>query len=776
MAREGGLNDRRHWRSMNSMQLGEQTMTPITSSNRGSGRARLAASGVVAALAVLLTSPAWAANTLRDIQFTAGPAGGVEIVMQLDGPANDAAVFTTEDPPRIAVDFPETVSQVASRRIAVGSGATSSITTLEANGRTRVVVDLFSAAQYESKAEGNRFVLSVAGGGRSTAEAIVSAAAQGDPAKQVAGGSNEIRAVDFRRGERGAGRIIISLGSEDVVTDFDDRGEGISVLFTGTRVPDAQSQKLDVTDFATPVDSVEVRRGRDGATVAVKTSGDYEAMAYQSGSDYVIEVVPVAEPSEDEATIGLAAQEVGYSGVPVTFNFQNIPVRTVLQLIAEESGLNMVAADTVSGNVTLRLINVPWDQALDIVLRAKGLDKRRDGNVIWVAPQAELAAYEQARADARLALEKRAELITEYIPINYGNAEDVAALLTDQAKQGQTGSSAAGGQDQQRGFLSPRGSVSFDRRTNTLLLNDNAEKIREIKSLIALLDRAVDQVLIEARIVVASESFARELGAKFGISAGYEDGRGNVLTTSGSQGSADRMANLALRNRFAGQGSGLPVAAPGPVGSGVGTPGIGDRLNVNLPVVNPSGTIGFALLGADYLLDLELSALESEGRGEVVSSPRVITANQREAIIRQGDEVGYVTISPSAGANTIPIPNVQFKDVLLELTVTPTITQDGRVSLVMRVIKDEISGVLDTSIGQVPQITKREISTQVLMDNAQTVVIGGVYEFSSRESLNKVPFLADIPALGNLFKRKGRSTEKAELLIFVTPRVLAVKR
>lgn len=752
-------------------------MTPITPSNRGSGRTRLAVGGAVAALAVLLGSPAWAANTLRDIQFTAGPSGGVEIVMQLDGPASDAAVFTTEDPPRIAVDFPETVSQVAERRIAVGSGATSSITTLEANGRTRVVVDLFSAAQYEYKAEGNRFVLSVSGGGRSTAAAIAAAASEGDPSKRMTGGSNEIRAVDFRRGEQGAGRIIISLGAEDVVTDFEDRGDGINVLFTGTQVPEAQAQRIDVTDFATPVQMVEVRRGRGGASVTVKTAGEYQAMAYQAGSDYVIEVAPVAEEAEEEANIGLAAEEVGYSGVPVTFNFQNIPVRTVLQLIAEESGINMVAADSVSGNVTLRLINVPWDQALDIVLRAKGLDKRRDGNVIWVAPQSELAAYEQARADARLALEQRAELITEYIPINYGNAEEIAALLTEDAKQAQGSVGGTQNQQQTRGFLSPRGSVSFDRRTNTLLLNDNAEKVREVKSLISLLDRAVDQVLIEARIVVASESFARELGAKFGISAGYEDDRGNVLTTSGSQGSADRMANLALRNRFAGQGSGLPVAAPGPVGGGIGTPGIGDRLNVNLPVINPSGTIGFALLGADYLLDLELSALETEGRGEVVSSPRVITANQREAIIRQGDEVGYVTISPQAGgAGAIPIPNVQFKEVLLELTVTPTITQDGRVSMVMRVVKDEIASFVDTSIGQVPQITKREISTQVLMDNAQTVVIGGVYEFSSRESLNKVPFLADIPAVGNLFKRKTRGTEKAELLIFVTPRVLAVKR
>src|SRR5690606_29763362 len=322
----------------------------------------------------------------------------------------------------------------------------------------------------------------------------------------------------------------------------------------------------------------------------------------------------------------------------------------------------------------------------------------------------EIAAYEQAQADARIALEQREELVTEYIPINYGNAEDIASLLTEDAKQGQSGGGGgAGAASQIRGFLSPRGSVTFDSRTNTLLINDTASKIREIKDLIAVLDRPVDQVLIEARIVIATQSFAKELGAKFGISGGYEDDNGNILTTSGTLNSADRMANVGLNNRFNGRGSGMPVAAPGAIGSGLLVPGITDRLNVNLPVTSPTGSIGFALLGADYLLDLELSALENEGRGEVISSPRVITTNQREASIRQGDEVGYVTISPTAGGNSIPIPNVQFKEVLLELKVTPTITQDGRVYMVMSVIKDEIAGTIDTSIGSVPQIATREI-------------------------------------------------------------------
>jgi type IV pilus assembly protein PilQ len=755
---------------MNSMQLGEQTMTPTTSSNRRPVRARLAYGAALVAAAGLLAAPVWAANTLRDVQFSAGPAGSVEIVLQLDGPASDASVFTTEDPPRIAVDLPETVNQVKERRVAVGSGVVSSITSLEAGGKTRVVVELFQSATHQSRAEGNQFFLSVSGGEDSVAAAVARASAQTDPSKLTA--LNRVENIDFRRGERGAGKVIVSLSGEDISSDFENQDDGVRVAFLGAEVPDSLAQRLDVADFATPVDMVELRRGRNGAELSIRATGEYEAMAYQSGTDYVVEVTPVSAEAAAEAGIGLAAEEVEYTGVPVTFNFQNIPVRTVLQLIAEESGLNMVAADSVAGNVTLRLINVPWDQALDIVLRARGLDKRRDGNVVWVAPQAELAAYEQARADARLALEERAELLTEYIPINYGKAEDIAKLLTEDAKQGQGGSGGQSGQ-QTRGFLSPRGSVSFDRRTNTLLLNDSAEKVKELKSLIALLDRAVDQVLIEARIVVAAESFARELGARFGISGGYEDDNGNIITSTGSIIGTDQMANLALRNRFAGQGSGLPVAAPGGVGAGITTPSLIDRLNVNLPVSTPGAAgIGFAILGADYLLDLELSALETEGRGEVVSSPRVITANQREAYVTQGREVGFSVTQAGQGEATATT-DVEFKEALLELRVTPTITSDGRVALAVLVKKDEIVGF--GAQGE-PELTKREVSTEVLLDSAQTVVIGGVYEFSSREDLSKVPFLGDIPALGNLFKRKGRSTDKAELLIFVTPRVLTANR
>ena len=729
---------------------------------------RIAAAGLFGT-ALLLGAPAQAENVLQEVGYSAGSAGRVDVTLQLAGPAPDAQVFTTENPPRVAIDLPDTRSEVVERRITVGSGATSAISTVEAAGRTRVVIDLFRPAAFETRHDGNRLVVSIGGGDNAVAGAVPMDL--NDPAKRIAGGGLSLENVDFRRTPEGAGRVVLQFSGEGAAADMRTEDGRIVVDLGNVHVPEALAQRLDVSDFATPVQTIESRRNGGGGRVVIAGAGEFDSLAYQTGNEYVIEVAPIAP--EVAAAVGLVEVEEGYTGKPVTFNFQDIPVRTVLQLIAEESGLNIVAADTVQGNVTLRLINVPWDQALDIILRAKSLDQRRDGNVVWVAPQSEIAAYEQAQADARIALEQREELVTEYIPINYGNAEEIAGLLTEDTKQGQ-GGGGGGAAGQARGFLSPRGSVSFDRRTNTLLLNDTPSKIVEIKQLIAVLDRPVDQVLIEARIVIATQSFAKELGAKFGISAGYEDDDGNLLTTSGTLNSADRMGNIGLNNRLSGRGTGLPVGAPGGVGSGILVPGIADRLNVNLPVTAPTGSIGFALLGADYLLDLELSALENEGRGEVVSSPRVITANQREASIRQGDEVGYVTISPTAGGNAIPIPNVQFKEVLLELKVTPTITQDGRVYLVMNVIKDEIAGSIDTSIGSVPQIATREINTAVLVENGQTVVIGGVYEFSNRESLNKVPFLGDVPFLGNLFRNKANETNKAELLIFVTPKVLAV--
>ena len=701
------------------------------------------------------------ANTLQDISYATAADGSVRVVLHLAEPASGAQAFTTEDPPRIAIDLPSTTSQVVDRRIAVGNGAANSISAVEAGGRTRVVIDLFSQAPYQAFADGSTYVIEIAGAAGASASATPGLAA--DPAKRINGQNAAITNVDFRRTPEGAARVLLDLSDENAVVDLRTEGSNVIIDLKDVDVAEALRQKLDVSDFATPALFIETTQGASGSRVTVRASGQFETLAYQTGGQYVLEISPKKEISPEDAVTGLGRDEQkGYTGEPVVFNFQEIPVRTLLQLLAEVSQKNIVAADTVSGNVTLRLINVPWDQALDIVLRSKGLDKRIDGNVIWVAPQVEIAGYEKAIADARLEMEQRAPLLTEYIAINYGSASEIASLLTEDTKQGQGAGGGGQGASQTRGFLSPRGSVSFDPRTNTLLLNETAEKVVEIRELIRLLDRPVDQVLIEARIVIATESFARDLGARFGISSARQEGSNTIIGTSGSLGAASGMAGAALDNRLNGR---PPLAG---LGAGLGS----DRLNVNLPVANPAGAIGFAILGSDYLLDLELSALQNEGRGEVVSSPRVITSNQREATIHQGREVGYVTTS-GVGANATP--TVNFKEALLQLKVTPTITQDGRVFLSMAVKKDEIVGYVNLGqLGSTPELAKREVTTAVLVDSGQTVVVGGVYEFTSAEDIKKVPFLGDVPVLGNLFRNKHKGNTKAELLIFVTPKILNV--
>lgn len=589
-----------------------------------------------------------------------------------------------------------------------------------------------------------------------------------DPAKQVPGALT-VANIDFKRGEGGSGKLILRFSGDGAAPDLRNQGSTVVVDVGNASLPASLQKPLDVTDFATPVQRVDASRAGGGTRLVLSTNGPFESLAYQTGRDYIVEIVPraAAPVAAVGATTSMGASTStstarAYSGRPVTFNFQDVPVRTVLQLIAEESNLNIVASDTVAGNVTLRLINVPWDQALDIVLQAKGLDKRRSGNVVWVAPQSEIAKYEQDKEDARIAIENRAEMVTEYIPISYGNAEDIAKLLTDEAKGSTGGGGGAGGGAgiQNRGFLSPRGSISFDRRTNTLLVIDIPQRVQAIKDLVTTLDTPVDQVVIEARIVIANDSFARELGAKFGISGKNDNVYFNdkVSSNVSTQNSYNTAANANSAN-----------PPPNPPVMGTLTRG----LNVNLPsTLAGAGSLALSILNGGYALDVELSALQTEGRGEVISNPRVVTSNQKEAVITQGQEVGYLTITGGTGQSQIP--QVQFKDAVLELRVTPTITADGRVFLNMAVKKDEVQGFVDTGFGQVPTLAKRSVNTAVLMEDGQTVVIGGVYEFKDQQSMSKIPFLADLPVIGNLFKKRGRDKSKAELLIMVTPKVLRV--
>ncbi len=575
-----------------------------------------------------------------------------------------------------------------------------------------------------------------------------------DPAKQLPG-TISVSDIDFKRGDGGAGRLILRFTGEGAAPDLQTQGSRVVIDVANASIPASLQKPINVSDFATPVEQIDARSAGGGTTLVLNTEGAFESMAYQTGNEYIVEIVPRAPAAVARTdnggnaamgqTISTTSDSRSYAGRPVTFNFQDVPVRTVLQLIAEESGLNIVASDTVTGNVTLRLVNVPWDQALDIVLQAKGLDKRRSGNVVWIAPQSEIAQYEQDKEDARIALSNRVELVTEYIQINYHNAAQIYKALTE--AKGVGGSGGGGGQGGQgsnvdTGFLSPRGRLVADERTNTLMISDTPKKVAEMKELIRVIDRPVDQVVIEARVVVATESFMRELGARFGLT-GTKD---NVAFGGNLESNRLNLNDTTQITR---------------------------GLMTDLAVTNPAGAVALSILNAGYLLDVELSAMQTQGRGEVISNPRIVTSNQREAVIRQGQEVGYVTIQP-AQAGGVATPSVQFKEVLLEMRVTPTITNDGRVFLNLNVKKDEIEGFVDTSIGDVPQISTRSVNTAVLVEDGQTVVVGGVYEFRERDDVSKVPFLGDIPFLGNLFKKKGRSKEKAELLIFVTPKVLEV--
>ena len=695
--------------------------------------------GLLTLGAVWSNAAAAATSTLKEISYDTLPGGRIELHLNFaQGPVPEPKIFTTGNPPRIAVDFADT-DNAAPRHIDIGKGSTTGVSAVSAGGRTRVVVELLRDSTYRSRVEGNSLVLTVNNG---TDASTTTTAATIDPSKALPSMATgpSVSNIDFRRGPNGEGRILIDFSGAGANADMKRQGDKVVVDMDHVNLPANLAQRLDVLDFATPVQTIVTKAGvRGGAHMEIATKGQVDTSAYQSGNQYVVEIAP--KKADKAAADGKLAkgQDPVYSGNRVTFNFQDIPVRSALQLLADISNLNLVASDTVGGSVTLRLVNVPWDQALDVVLRAKSLDKRQSGNVIWIAPQEELAKYEQNIADARMKAEDNAQLVTDYVPISYGKAKDIAKLLTQGSLQSQGGSSNSS--NSSHGFLSSRGSVSFDERTNTLLINDNPDKIRQLRELISVLDKPVQQVLIESRIVIATDNFTRDLGAKFGVQGSKTNPSGQVLST-------------------------------GATSNGAGT---ASGVNVNLPVTSPAGSFGIGILGKNYALDLELSAAQTEGRGEVISSPRVITANQQEAVIRQGQEIGYVTYQNSAtGAAGSGTATVQFKDAVLELKVTPTITADNRVYLMINVKKDALDSYITVpGSGQVPTIDTREINTSVLVDNGQTVVLGGIYEITKQNTATKVPGLGDIPGIGILFRNTSRESDKAELLIFVTPRILS---
>jgi type IV pilus assembly protein PilQ len=737
-------------------------------------------------LGLLIAGPAVAANTLQNVSAAPLPGGKVQVTLTFSGPAAAPQAFSTNTPPRIAMDFADTSNGLAKRAYDLDQGTAQAVSAVEANGRTRVVVDLSQPSPYVTEVQGNRVVVTIGDGMNgatasaaapdssqmpaqapalapvppqpASERALAVATANPDKASAMADG-NVITAVDFQRGDNGGGKLVVHFSQPGAATSMHANGDTTVIEVAGANLAASQARRLDVTSYATPVRSINTHAVPGGATIDVDTRGVVQTAAYQTGNEYVVEF---SRPKSDEKSLLGAPKPIVYKGSRVTFNFQDIPVRSVLQLLADVSNLNIVASDSVQGNVTLRLVNVPWDQALDVILRAKSLAKRQNGNVIWVAPQTEIAKYEENIANARQKELNSAELVTDYIPINYGSAKQIADLLTSGAKAGNVGG-GGGMSSAERGFLSPRGSVTSDERTNTLLVNDTPEKVQEIRQLVSVLDRPVKQVLIESRLVIATDSFTRELGAKLGIAGFRINPSGQSLMTDNTAENIVDLGKNIADAQFQLSQTGDPQQVEIPAG-----------LNVNLPsTTTGSSSIGFGILGNDYLLNLELSAAQQEGRSETISQPKVVTANNQEATIQQGQQIGYLTFQNSGAGGGAGTATVQFKNAVLELDVTPTITSDNRVFMKLKIIKDAISRLVpNPGGGFVPQIDHREIDTSVLVENGQTVVLGGVYEFTNEHDVTKVPFLGDIPILGALFRNKKNINNKAELLVFITPHIL----
>ncbi len=674
-----------------------------------------------------------ASNAIEDISYVALPGNRLSIRMKMTHPPQLPNAFTITKPPRISLDFPGTRLALAKKSLKIGEGAVVSLNAVEAEGRARVVLNLVKNAGYNTSIVGNELILTVE-------NPAVAVASTREPtvtqfASAVRPGRHSIRNIDFHRGPQGDGKLSVTLSDTGVGITIREQSGEIIVDFQDTNVPAELQKRLNVSDFATPVQNIETRVLGQNTRIVLAASGKYEHLAYQAGEQFTVNVKPAVEKAEKQV------DEFGYSGEKLSLNFQNIEVRAALQVIADFTGLNIVTSDSVKGSLTLRLKDVPWDQALDIILKSKGLAKREKGNVITIGPIAEVAATEKASLEAAKTVRELEPLVSELIHINYAKADDIAKLLKSIKAVDTTvsGSHPVFGpnvsvqklETDSNTLLSPRGQVTVDQRTNSLLIQDTADKIREVRKLIAQLDQPTRQVMIETRLVEATDDFSRSLGVRFG-----------------------------------GQTSRTSQGVQATMGGSLSDP---TALSVNLPATAPTGVTGIspgsiaftiARLGTGDLLNLELSALEIEGRGKVISSPRLITANQKKARIEQGQERVFTT-------SVLGVGSTVTKKAVLALDVTPQITPDDRVILDVVVTKDSFA---DATVGL---INKKEITTQVLLDNGETVVIGGIYEQTSNTSVNKIPFLGDLPLLGWAFRQNTRLDNKTELLIFLTPRILS---
>ena len=689
---------------------------------RAGGRLR-GALVLVLSLAALTIGGVARAASVEGISFTSLPNEGTRIELEFDGPAPETSGYSIDQPARVAIDLMGATSALESKYHELGSGNARSVTVVEAGDRTRVIVNLVDLVTYDTEARGDRLVIRVGTEGADDGGAV--AATSPAPARDVepvSGG--RIEDIDFRRGEKGAGRVIVTLSDPKAPVDVRGEGGNIRVEISGTSLPKELQRRLDVTDFATPVRTVDAVEEAGHTVITVRPEGRYEYLAYQADDTLIVNVSP---PVDDEGP-GTGEDAFKYTGEKLSLNFQDIEVRSVLQLIADFTDLNLVASDTVSGRITLRLQNVPWDQALDIVLRTKGLDKRRMGNVLMVAPAAEIAAREKQELDNKRQIEELAPLRTEFLQVRYANAQDMVSLFQ-----------AAG--EGEASLLSNRGNIMVDERTNSIIISETADRLSQIRRILQQLDIPVRQVQIEARIVTANTSFTRQLGIRWG--GARSDRVDDFLRIGGNLGTTEA----------------LQAAGPD---AGVGGISPTESIGIDLPAPGASSTFAIGLTGADYLLDLELSALASDGNAEVVARPKVITSDKQTATISSGVEIPFQEAASSGATST------SFKEAVLELEVTPQITPDDRIIMELAVKQDSVGQVFNG----IPSINTNEVATQVLVDSGQTLVLGGIFTTSSNDTIDKTPLFGDLPLVGNLFKRRVRSDDKQELLIFITPRIV----
>ena len=727
------------------------------------------AAGLVALCALALSSVATAqtANSLEQVTVTRGSSGRTVVKFQLKSPpANPPAGFSVQSPPRIALDFLDTSNGLGVTQREIAEPALRSLNLIQAGNRTRVVFNLNKPQTFETTVEGNAVLVTLSDQATPSAQNVQ---VQRFAEAKVSDTSHALRDVDFRRGKAGEGRIIVDLSDSSAGIDIRQQGKNLIVDFLKTSLPRNLERRLDVNDFGTPVVTIDTFPQGSNTRMVIEPQGLWEHSAYQTENRFILEIKPVHE-DPNKLTQGTKG---GYKGEKLSLNFQNVEVRAVLQVIADFTGLNIITSDTVQGNLTLRLKDIPWDQALDIILQTKGLDMRKKGNVVMIAPREELALREKQQLENAQQIAQLEPLISESFQLNYIRADDLLNLVSTKSQQkygagaGQT--ATTGGQGS---ILSPRGVAIVDKRSNILFVQDTAAAMEEVRKIIRLIDTSIRQVVIEARIVVASDLFSQQLGVRFGQQTGFTLTGGKSKFAGGTSGSLNTQPVVSLPCSNGTCTRQTRTQTPFELASGLASAGYSDspQLNVNLPVPNAAGQLALTLinLGSGNLINLELSALEADGRGKVVSSPRVVTQDNGKAAIEQGTEIPYTT-----GGSANSPPTTQFKKAVLKLEVTPQITPDNRVIMSVEIHKDTVGQfVPQAGGGSVPSIDTKNIVTQIQVGNGDTAVIGGIFEEEIRNDVTQVPWLGNLPILGYLFKQTGTTSNKTELLIFLTPRIV----